>query len=500
MKRSLIFVGILLTTLLGSAILMVGCQGEIEGPTEAVPTIEEQPLVAVEVPLTTLLRNPYTFEDELIQISGQYKQLPLMVCRTDPHLSPATWALVDGPIEIAVAGFDTVLRQLGDDEGPLIVEGYWQFWDGPVGCGRRAPEKEIWHLQVSRIISPNPLSIASVVDQPLVEIQEETPISGPMIEVTEVAVPRSSTPFAQIPTATPLSISTATVLPAPSNTQEATATPLSSPTSPTATPSDVRTNTPEPTVEGEVTNTPTATATQTEPGPTSTATSTRTPSPTETSTSTPGGGTLAYERIVRGEIGIEGVHFWNFEALEYDIISVSVGPSTGLDLALELIDPDGMTISVKNDEPAGHGESLGKITLEISGEFEVAVRAVGGTSGNYSVVLTNNDSETFLDFKENLVYGGIGTGNLPESTDHLWDFEAISGDVVTIEIDPASVDDMVLFLIAPDSTELIFVDENGPGDGEQIVSYVITEDGIYSIRVGELEFQPASYTVTLDAT
>lgn len=200
---------------------------------------------------------------------------------------------------------------------------------------------------------------------------------------------------------------------------------------------------------------------------------------------------------MRSELGVEGVHQWDFESLDGEIITISVGPAVNLDIALELVDPDGTTIAVTNDGAAGRAESISEITLVKSGEYEIEVRAVGGTSGDYSMVITDANSEAYLIFRENLSYGDLGTGNLPANNDHLWNFEAAAGDVVTISIDPANFDDLVLFLIAPDSAELEFVDDNGPGEGEQISQHVISEAGIYSIRVGEVEFQPASYTVTL---
>ncbi|HET6446371.1 MAG TPA: PPC domain-containing protein, partial [candidate division Zixibacteria bacterium] len=191
-------------------------------------------------------------------------------------------------------------------------------------------------------------------------------------------------------------------------------------------------------------------------------------------------------------------HSWEFEALDNDTIYISVGPSTSLDVALELVDPDGTTIEVTNDFSSGQGESIIEMNLVDSGVYQVEIRAVSGTSGNYSIVLTNLDSEAFLLFRDHLTYGGLGTGNLSTNTDHLWNFDAAAGDMVTVRVDPANNDDLVLFLVAPDSTELIFVDEGDLGEAEQIIDFVITEAGVYSIRVGELEFQPASYTVTLE--
>jgi hypothetical protein len=242
----------------------------------------------------------------------------------------------------------------------------------------------------------------------------------------------------------------------------------------------------------------TTTATATETPDSSTTTITPSLTPLQTQIAPTGGDTLLFEHIARSELGVADIHAWEFEALDDDTISVSVGPSTPLDVAIELVDPDGMTLEVTNDSSSGQGESIIELNLVKSGVYKVQVRAVGGTSGSYSIVLTNLESEAFLVFKDHLSYGGVGTGNLSTNTDHLWDFDAAAGDMVTIRVDPAIDDDVVLFLVAPDSTELLFIDEGEAGEAEQIIDFVITEAGVYSIRVGELEFQPASYTVTLE--
>ena len=133
------FAGALLLILIGFSAVLAGCREESINPTIIVPTIEEQPPVAIDVPITSLLRNPYAFEEETIRIAGQYRSLPLMACGNDPHFSPATWTLSDGEYAVPASGFDKVLRGLGVPEIPLVVEGRWQYWEGPVGCGRRAP-------------------------------------------------------------------------------------------------------------------------------------------------------------------------------------------------------------------------------------------------------------------------------------------------------------------------------------------------------------------------
>ncbi len=497
MKRYRIFAGSILFTLMGFVVVLAGCRQQDVTIASPIPTIEDLPLVAVDIPLTTLLRYPYSFEGEHVRITGQYKPLPLMACENEPHTSPATWVLSEGGIEVPAAGFDDVLRQLKRTDTALVVEGRWQFWDGPVGCGRRAPDEEVWHLQVSRIVSPNPLSLEVTPDQEIASALIATPTAEQAPSATPDADSTTSTEIPTLPSATASATPLASSTPTASATVRTTAT---AEINQTVSASVTRTTTPVATETKVATETPTSVVTGTDIPTSLTPSITPSPTPSATPTVPSGGGTLVLEHIVRSALGVEGVHYWDFEALDSEIISISVGPAVDLDIALELIDPDGTTIVVTNDGVAGRAESISEISLEKSGEYEIEVRAVGGTSGDYSIVMTNMDSEAYLIFRENLSYGDIGTGNLPADTDHLWNFEAAAGDVVTIHIDPSNSDDLVLFLIAPDSGELEFIDDYGPGEGEQISQHVISESGIYSIRVGELEFQPAFYTVTLDGT
>ena len=498
MTRRRYFTGPLLFILVGFAAFISGCAQETATVTPLIPTIDELPLVARDVPVTSLLRNPYSYEDAHVRISGRYLPLPLMACKNDPHTSPATWVLSDGTYEVPAAGFDTVLRKLGVSDIPLVVEGRWRFWDGPVGCGRRAPNEEIWHLEVSRIVSPNPLSQIVVYDQEIAEAPNLTTTVGPLEDVSEDntrdIVPTSVATL--IPTASPTLAATPTRV--ASETPEATGTTLVTQTA--AANATTSTPTPIATQTEEVASTPSATAEDTVTPETPTATTTPTVEPTATQDAPTSAGSLDFEEISRSGLGIGGAHIWDFEVIEDDVISISAGPAANLDIAIELVGPDGTTIAVKNDGANGQGESISQLTLSISGSYQLEIRAVGGTAGFYSVVLTNEDSEAFLIFKENLIYGGLGTGSLPSLTDHLWNFQASSGDQITINVDPANNDDLVVFLISPDSTELIFVDDTAEGESEQITDFVINETGTYTIRIGELEFQEASYTVTLNGS
>ena len=191
--------------------LMFGCQQEPPGTeTPVVPTIANLPLQPDSIALVTLLRNPTFFDGNYLQLSGQYRPIPLVVCSDEGHFSPATWALVDGEIEIPAAGFDGVLRRLADPGLPLIVEGRWQQWEGPVGCGRRAPVTEIWYFEVDNIVSPNPLT-AGQAGEGIASLPIE-PTPDTAVDQT-IMTPVNVTPTIVVPTASPTGLATETPQP-----------------------------------------------------------------------------------------------------------------------------------------------------------------------------------------------------------------------------------------------------------------------------------------------
>ena len=143
--------------------VLAACQQLEPTPTESTqaPKLPEVPLQAIETTMLSLLRNPVAYEGQLVRLSGAYKPQPIAICQDEVRRSPASWSLVDGEAETLAAGFDTMLRELAYSGITLVVEGQWRQWVGPVGCGRRVPESQIWYLDVTNIISPNPLVVST---------------------------------------------------------------------------------------------------------------------------------------------------------------------------------------------------------------------------------------------------------------------------------------------------------------------------------------------------
>jgi hypothetical protein len=127
-------------------------------PVLATPTAAQNGSDALS-PITVTFRelnsNPIAYLNLPIQVSGSYMALDPPSC---PRFSgpPIQWALVSEDLQLAVKGFERVVRILepGTD---MTVQGIWRLYQGPLGCGKGPPSGSTWYLQAQRIVQPNPL-------------------------------------------------------------------------------------------------------------------------------------------------------------------------------------------------------------------------------------------------------------------------------------------------------------------------------------------------------
>jgi hypothetical protein len=241
----------------------------------------------------------------------------------------------------------------------------------------------------------------------------------------------------------------------------------------------------------ESTSAPTSTATL---APGLTATSTKTP--TATSVGSPAE-SIDYDDIEKREIEANTANLWNFDGESGDIVTISVAPALALDVELELFDPSGTTLSAKNGGGVGQVESVSEFSLGADGKHQIHVRAVGGTSGNYALVLQNSDSLPFIMSKGAMAIGATESSALQADTDDLWHFEGDVGEVITLRLTPLDNGDPLFYLLGPNSLELEFVDENADGEAEELTNYSLPSSGYYSIGVGEFNFNQSNYSIRL---
>jgi hypothetical protein len=422
----------------------------------------------------------------------------LLVCTEETHQSPATWTLRDGEIEIPVSGFDSALRELASPGLPLEIEGHWERWEGPVGCGRRAPSQLVWYLRLTNILSPNPLSASLPSTPEPIEAATTRPpdsIAGGDAAGTPQLGTTSATglPVSGTPTATPSILGTLT--PIESTTPGVTALPTGSVTptptgngsgTPTTTPSGTTTATPTPGV-----NTPTPTAT-TVPG-------------TATATPTIDSGQarlLDYDDLSKRTIAVGAVQVWQFAGATDLPIVIRVAPSSGLDVALELIDPADELLGTYDQTGIGQPETIQQNELPRTGLYTLRVSTADQTSGSYALVLQSESSRPLVFFQGTLTYGQTRAGTTPVDGDHLWNFEGVAGDTINIRVIATTATDMQIYLNSIDGQETEFINDNTtyfpPEDREELLGYQLPATGLYTIGIGEENLESLGYTIVVE--
>jgi hypothetical protein len=230
-------------------------------PTAAGPIVG-QPVV---VSFPDLNADPGRYRDKLIRVTGGYTRLPPAECAIYSGPRP-TWALVAGNLRLDALGLEPVLR-LAPEGTELTLDGIWQQYSGPLGCGKEADDGVAWYLEALLIVQPNPLPVMAAVDGEGLPRPTATP--GLLEPTVEPGLTQSPLPTAG--TVTPTSV-VGTI--GPTGTVVGTATPTATAT-----------------LAGLLTATPGLTGTITPGGTATTATATATPTPTPSGTvATPPGG------------------------------------------------------------------------------------------------------------------------------------------------------------------------------------------------------------------
>ncbi len=488
-----------ITWLLFFFVVLSACSGP---PTQLAPTpfptAGAPEGVTVEGPLTLTISEIANslglYEDAQVIVTGRLQRQPLLVCDSDPQPSPASWALTDDGAILLASEFDQQIRTLLPDNLTMTVEGRLRRWEGPVGCGKQAQQREVWYLEASRILSPRTLTQATLTPSGLEPAATEiaavivTEAPGETLTVTEL--PTAALTPVDVPAATPTTDGSVTQpTPEPSVTPES---PVDEPTPPTA-----PVLTPSATVTGTITATPGA------------GTPTTTPAPDAATATTAAGlatATTSVGQVVdKGYIDeVEGdfpaaslasgqIHSWTVDIYEDEPFDIKVIAPVPGDIALSLI-RDGQTIiDRQNQSPAGSAEVLA-IDGQPEGTYELRVQTVDGRASEYIMVLSFED-----DFQLELM-GFLASGaprnnvTLNSETSHYWNFTAAAGNRITITVTPDALSDAYVYLYGPGGVEIDQFDDGDVGEVE-VVEYTVTGSGLHTIVIEDLESEEMVYSI-----
>jgi hypothetical protein len=488
-----------LTLFLLTLLFLGGCRGMV--PATPTPLAEPAPIFLpasdfiAPLRIADLLNNPADYERSIVQVSGEYRRLPRLFCQEELFAPPTTWALAAGEIMIQARGFETVLRPLPAEGLTLTVAGQWQRWQGLVGCGQEAQQREIWLLEVIRVISPNPIVHVTAMPGALADTGTlPDPLATPTSEAIDSEEGKEE--------ATPeLAISPPVTEPGNGNGS------LPTPLPPTpAGPGQPGISTPTPTFSAPIIVTPTPLATAVGATPAPGATETATPTPTgdntppagPTATPNPSDqGTLEFDQVAKVNLSANTVHRWQLTVTNTPFLRVMVGPDALLDVGLTIRGPNGQLLATnQNSGAAGQVESV-TINQPADGIYEILINQVGETPGHYAIAAVDDGAIPII-FAGSLTYGITSTGALPADNDHLWHFFGTAGELISIVITPQDNSDLAFGVYKPDMEEATsFIDANKEGEPEQLIDFRLLVTGFYTIWIQEFDYAAASYQISL---
>ncbi|MFO7662604.1 MAG: hypothetical protein R6X18_08410 [Chloroflexota bacterium] len=444
--------------------------------------------------LTELAAAPGLYKDVQLQLTGQFYRQPILVCETETFAPPATWGLVEEGVQIPAKGYDQELRTLLPEGLMMTAEGRWRQWEGIVGCGKSAQPQTIWFFDVSRIISPSPITQVTLTPssgEAGIGISE-LPEGGSGTDTGELPGPPGSedefsTPAAGGTPGTPGSgfpESTPPVAPYPGPNQ---GDQDESPISPTSVGLLAT-----PTLEqaGTVMGTPL-------PGITGTPGTTTPTPPSGTSGPTVEQGDLfeLNEEFAAVTISAGVTHSWTADLFPDEEYTIYALAPPQFDLALSALKDGQIVVNPQNFAPAGSPEIMTLPASADGGIYQVLVSVVGGGAAEYVILGSLQD-----DYPVRSVKGLISPGSpqsnitLPADEVHFWFFFGDSGRNVTIELTLDSQTDPILDFYGPGAEYIDSIDEGLDGQGETYTTQLMST-GLFAIRVSELNFSPMVYSL-----
>lgn len=480
-------------------LLLMGCQSsETLTPTPFPPTPDDGPLgisasliTPVPVVLADVMANPEFYEGAYLMVTGQYFRRPLQVCGSDPHPSPAGWELVTGETRVPAGGFNAQLRQLFPDGITMTVIGRFTHWQGPVGCGKQAVTKEMWYLDVVKIIDPSQLARVTLtpssssgdsISEGIITDELFTPIADSEgFPPDEDAFLPTSPPVAP-PTNTPTRL-------VPIETLSAGFTPVAT--------EDIGISTPYPSgTNGTVTAVPNGTSQST----LSTSTSTPRPgstsppsngSPTPIPTIRVGGSTVTIKDDTLSELDFRAVGLQSYETHEWPMslffgeeVVISVVGEPTMNLGITIYDEDLNIVKTQDASLAGLPEILYFDPPEMK-DYKVRISERNGIAGGY--LLTIGVDPILLNAKGLLTYGLPRGGTVYEDELDYWFFKGQKGDVIDITISSEA---------GADTSTLIFTaDGNDLGGLDEVIT--LPDIGWYIIELEEFGLDQNSYDITV---
>lgn len=495
--------------------LLAACRaGGAVAPTPfptAGPTVTIAGDGPVMLSVTELMAAPGLYRDVKVQLTGLLRKQPVIICDSELHASPAGWGLAEegagASLMAAAGGYEEQVRSLLPGDLLMTVEGRWRRWEGLVGCGKQAQQREVWYLAVDRIISPSPLTQVTLTPSGVAGSGTEVagvPLTIEPLPTEETAASPTPdlefTPEAPSPTepgdSYPIATEELGTLPTPTLPIGIT------PTLSAETPSVVGTPTPTGTLSGTA-GTPTITGTPGTPTPTVTGTP---PTPTPTGTGGAGGqivdkGNLwdvLSDGLTSSSLAAGTVDRWEMDIFTEDdeemyLYVVAPGP---VDLVVSVMDGDQPIVNRQNNAGPGSPEFINAPPLPGDGVYQILISAEGGVATEYGIT-AYTDPEFPIIIPGFLTSASLRSAvQLPEEATHVWFFMASAGDNLTGRVDPVEDLDPGIDLYGPGGEYIESFDEGGNGE-EELFETALEATGLHALYLFEYGAEQMTYDLEI---
>jgi WD40 repeat protein len=195
---------------------------------------------------------------------------------------------------------------------------------------------------------------------------------------------------------------------------------------------------------------------------------------------------IKFDETVRGDI--EDGLIWAFEGEAGQIVQIAMNEDdSGVDTFLTLLGPDGFTLITDDDGGSGTNSLIKDFVLTQDGSYTILPDG-DRDSGAYTLSL----AETVV---ESIAFGETVSADIEDGL--IWTFEGRAGQIIRIEMneDDSGIDTL-LTLRGPDEFTLITDDDGGSGTNSLIDSFVLTQDGSYTI-LPDGDRDSGAYTLSL---
>ncbi len=446
------------------------------------------------IPLADLAANPAEYSGQLLQLSGRFEARPILSCGSKNFSWPA-WQMTEGETMVPASGPANLLSALQGAGAELIVEGYWRYSPGRLGCESQSQIQAPWYLDVVRIVAPSPITVNPPAGQGSAESGDLSSASGapdffPAATVTVDSIRPTATEIRPVTdgetdllsTPDPGSADQASPYPGSNPTTTITRQIIASPTTSDSELDDLLTPSPAVTTPAPTVETPDArfSLTPTVPG--------------QEVTTKP---LLASGSLETGALQAGQFHRWPYEIESAQTIMVQVAPAAGLDLTVKVSSARGQLLATASTSQLSLGEPLilAEVALLEKGSYEILVSASDNSAGNYAILLTDEESHSFI-FQGLLQEGSSASASFEPDNDHIWVFSAEMGDSMRIELSPDRDEDLFFRLFDPLGINIInLYNESPAGEKEELVDYPLPAAGLYSLVVGEQNFGAANYSL-----